>query len=205
MPLFTTYYAALSDGTLDDAAKIKVTDAGGNYTGTDVETALVEIADGTTLDAKYAPKSGDRTYVPALAFTLVTGSPAESNLSSVVGWRLDSASSEVVGDTRIFPDHWSTYDVYAWWSNTSASAGDVVLEFSHQTFSDGDSLGGSTIATQTVAAAGSSTAKRTSMVSGVAAVSGDAVKLKMGRLGADGSDTLANDILLIGVEYVRAS
>ena len=41
------------------AVKIKIADAGGYYTGTEVETALQEIGDGTALDDRYVEVTGD--------------------------------------------------------------------------------------------------------------------------------------------------
>lgn len=41
------------------AVDIPILDSGANYTGTEIETALIEIADGTTLDSKYVEVIGD--------------------------------------------------------------------------------------------------------------------------------------------------
>lgn len=58
MPVFGTYWSGLADGALSDAGKVAITDTGGSYTSTNVDGALDEIADGTTLDGRYMAPFG---------------------------------------------------------------------------------------------------------------------------------------------------
>ena len=47
------------DFSENEADRINITDSGDYYTGTEVETALAEIGDGTTLDTRYVNVTGD--------------------------------------------------------------------------------------------------------------------------------------------------
>ena len=65
MPAFETYWSGLADGTLSDAAAIGITDAGGNYTATDVEGALAELPSQYALIASEF-RIVNQFYVPAM-------------------------------------------------------------------------------------------------------------------------------------------
>src|SRR3990167_2137031 len=66
----STVWTSLPYGTstVDQASEISIGDAGGYYTGTDVEAALQEIGVGTTLDSRYLKLAGG-TLTGNLLFT----------------------------------------------------------------------------------------------------------------------------------------
>ena len=165
------------------------------------------------LNTQYAPLATAR-FLPASRFMPTFGSPL---LTATPGrdvqvYLLDSAASEVVacviseGD---IPDGASTYDVFAVWMNVGAGAGNVVIDLqAPANVSVGGTFAPSSAIGAVTAAAGATWVVMSTKLTPTprtALSANQFVSLVMVRLGADGADTLANDIGFIGFRLVRVS
>lgn len=81
------------DMVVDKAADVSILDSGGFFTGINVEAALQEIADGTTLDSRYVLVTGDTMQgnLNMGGFSFIGGEAAGGDLT------LDSTSSATKG------------------------------------------------------------------------------------------------------------
>ncbi len=91
------------DQVLSTAAELPIVDAGGFYTGTEVETALTEIGDGTTLDGRYLQIANDLSDLNNVA-------TARTNLGLVAGGAGD-IWVEKAGDVMIGVDSTTFFQV----------------------------------------------------------------------------------------------
>lgn len=162
-------------------------------------------------EAKAAATAGgiDLLWFPASSFSGQGGAPTltgAGGLGATQGWLLDAASQEGVVTTMVPPSTWTTMHVDMWWLNNGAGSGDVRLRFDlvrHDT-------GSATVTTitngsQTVTAAAQNVFTVTRMASNLALVQGSQYRVHPMRVAADAADTLANDILMIGIKMTRAS
>ena len=96
----------ISPSGASEAVNVSIVDAGSFYTGIEVETALQEIGDGTTLDARYVNVTGD-TMTGNLGMgannITMTGSLAATGARVLKGWFTDVESTNMytVGGTSI--------------------------------------------------------------------------------------------------------
>lgn len=217
------YTAAPGDGTVtsDNGNDATVPLADGTNAGLMAPagfTKLAGIETGATADqsaAEIVALIAQPVFVGAAAIGTIGGAPTLGNSGGATAydrtaaWLLDSAVEEVVGGAIIGPKHWATADVYAWWTvGSSAVGGQVaVLQLHHASVADGEQLNAETSeATVTGTAPGTGQmAVRTLLKAGVPITSDEVLRFSVGRLGADGSDTLTIDLALVGVEFVRAS
>jgi hypothetical protein len=141
-------------------------------------------------------------------FFLGTGSAATSLLNSIAPvWLLDAASSEGVIATVEFPADWGNFHVDLIWAPTASAAGNVRLQVQGTTFGDGEAVPAyTTLGTVTAANPGTvNVVEVTRLVTSQAVIAGETQLLQILRLGADGADTFASDIGLIGVRLTKAA
>ena len=128
----------------------------------------------------------------------------------VMGYAFDAAADEYMYFAFIVRNYGSgnlTLNIQ-WYNRSGTTTGDVVLSGDIGCITSGDapSVESKTLATATTA---TSTVNGTAkgMKTGVVTISnldsitnGDFVALRVGRVGSNGSDTMANDAVIIGVE-----
>lgn len=146
-------------------------------------------------------------YVPAVAWSSLSGSPTLASAPAWAEWQFDASATETVGTTVVLPDSWSTFDVVLHWANSSTGSGDVVWRCQHKSVGAGEALTSPSSEPTVTDTAGSQYVLQTvTVASGLTIDSaGDLQVVNIFRAGANGSDTLANDAGLIGVEFVRAT
>lgn len=156
-----------------------------------------------------------RLWIPASLFMVSSGSPV---LSTTGGnglrpptFLLDAASAEKISASFVAPVGWSTYNVKLYWTNAGAGAGDVTWNLQIEAYSDGeaiDTLNDTDVVAwgvTTITAPAQRVLKISSALTSVAVESGILVGLDIARRAADGTDTLANDVGVLGVMIERAS
>ena len=169
----------------------------------------------------YAPFTGDDSspirpvvsiWVPAQMFTATVGSPTLSFTSTglIPGWLLDATSDETVTSVVHLPKTWATFTCTIRWTNVGAGSGNVVWIKERRTpdLASGVTLvstaGGST--SPTVAAPAQWVVAASTLSGALSAPTTDVpVGVSIGRVGSTGADTLANDVLFMGVTLDRAS
>lgn len=138
-------------------------------------------------------------------FDILSGTPAlvSYRTSRGITYAFDAAADEIIAGSAKVPDYAKQADVYVWWTNLGAGAGDVVWSLNYNTFADGDD---SDVAdaglAATVTAPAQDFIKRTSL--GIATVvGGEFLSLRMSRTGTDVADTLGNDagVMFIEISY----
>jgi hypothetical protein len=124
----------------------------------------------------------------------------------IIGWAMDAASDEIVAGITDIPEPYAkTLRVIAIYVNNGAGSGDVVLNFSYQSLAN----------TETTNAAFAGTGNKTDTalaqhivrefdMGTITVTPGKALFLRFQRTGSNGSDTLANDILFMGVRLEPA-
>ncbi len=166
-------------------------------------TAATHALNRQTADARY---DGSR-FLDALAWTGVTGAPARGAYGTALGVSIafDAAAVEKVATIVDVPSSWATFRVDLWWTNAAGGAGNVVWASEARWIGDGDDLDAvaSDTATVTIAAPSQDVTKVTTLDSSVTRTANKRLVLHVQRTGTSGSDTLANDAGLIGIDLVR--
>lgn len=169
-----------------------------------------EMAASGPFSSRYVSKTeDDRLWIPAMNLRQTTGAPVMSQLGSTPVWVFDANTAQGVVASCLTPDFWASCHVDYWWTNAGAGAGDVVWYLSTNSYSDGDLL----TQADTVRNGGTAYTAPASEVVEVTRVTSSAMSLTAGELlrlfvyrtATSGSDTLANECALLGVELVRAS
>jgi hypothetical protein len=198
---------ALTGADLANGDQFLVTDVGSPNVSKSITAD--ELAQGSQFSSRYAPKAGDSVFVPVGALTSLLGSPTEAAtglFSFGAGWLLDSASSEGVGLSIVFPDFWQTFDIDLLWINAGAGSGNVAIQLFWGNPTSGSDwpnfTGGTAVLTKTALA--QNKVDVWTAASNVSAT-GDLFTFLMTRVGADAGDTLGNDIALAGINFRRAS
>lgn len=177
-----------------------------------VLVGTLEVSDATTATMALNRRTADARYVPnmfidSFAWGAVTGSPARSSYGSALGVALlyDAAAVEKAVTIIDVPPSWATFRIDAWWTNSGAGSGNVVWATEARWIGDTDDLDtvSSDTATVTVAAPSQDVTKVTTLDSSVTRTAGKRLVLHVQRTGTSGSDTLANDAGLIGIDLVR--
>ncbi len=119
-----------SEWAQQNASEVAITDSGGYFTGTDVETALQEIGAGTTLDGRYVNTSGD-TMTGVLT---LSGAPT-SSLHAATKRYVDEA---VVAATWNFFLTDDSADVGGYYYMYDSESGGALSELTSATLSSGD-------------------------------------------------------------------
>jgi hypothetical protein len=174
-----------------------------NYTisGTLTAPYYIQTDTGVTTSSSTTP-----VVLSAGALAVYTGSAAAVLQGRFGGWALDAATAEGVEVIVDLPADWQTANVTVLAVNPLSSTGNVVFSTGLGGFADGDaatSAGGSATPV-TVAAGAVDIIKEYTLLTGATVPAASAL-LRVARLGADAADTLANDIVVIGVKITRAS
>jgi hypothetical protein len=153
------------------------------------------------------------TYTPSLwvgAAMMQSSSGTPTLNASTLGapaWLLDAAATEVVAGVVVIPEDWETFNVIAWYTNASSGSGDIVTNYRYVQRALTENITGSetnegNVTTTSVAQniIGSRTVS-----SGVYRRAGSIYRFNFRRVGGDGSDSLGNDIGLLGFQFVSAS
>lgn len=140
------------------------------------------------------------------------GSPVLRNADTAVrwsAWLLDAASVEglaaTIDETQVHS--WNTWHVDLLWANDSGGgAGNVRWRLDSESVTAGGTLGSLTSGTAvTVTAGAARVLMKTRLVSDAAVPTGDLRGINLLRLGTDSEDTLANDVMVVGILLTRAS
>jgi hypothetical protein len=143
---------------------------------------------------------------PQLAAT--DGTPTLDGLIAAVYWPvwlLDAASQEAVAGSVLLPTAWASIDLDLWWTNAGAGVGNVVFDARANNFGDTETISAPGAGVSTVAAPAQNVIKKSAVRSGVSVTAGEILAVIVFRDGANGADTLANDIGIIGINVRRAS
>lgn len=167
----------------------------------------------SAFDSRYMPL--DKLWLPAGQFDILAGSPSTGTLGNATlstnrqpVWLLDQSSVETVGTSVLQPANWATFDVYVWWSNAGAGAGDVVWQYNLATFANAETTDSNVPSghSGTFTAPLQYVAQRDKLSTSARNASpGEILKVAISRVASVAGDTLANDCGLIGVELVRVS
>jgi len=180
-----------------------------NHVGTQVAASISDF-DAAAVAAGADTYRADSTplHITARAMNGFNGSPALGAVGTVwQAWLLDAAATETVVFTTRFPTGWATYDIVLNWTNAGAGAGDVRWNYLTRTAANGVQLNSAAVEVNvTVTAPAQNDLKVTTLASGLAVpAAGSAHLIRLGRIGADAADTLANDCGLIDCLLVKAS
>lgn len=178
-------------------------------------SAWVPIGVGTATNAVHAVNltTGDTRYtgskfVPAKDFFAVTGTPVLAAYGTDLGVAMafDAAAVEKAVATIDVPSAWLTFRIDAVWTNLAGGAGNVVwateVRF-HGDTDDFDAVAADTETMAAVAAPAQDVTKVTVVGTTVTRTASKFVTVHIERTGTSGSDTLANDAGLIGLNLVR--
>jgi hypothetical protein len=165
------------------------------------------------LAAQYAPLVTEQPLTilgPAISGG-TTGSAAFNNNGlgtngeRYPGWLLDATSFENVRAQFRVPDGWTSVDFDFIWGHTSAGSGVVRFRCDVESSAAGDVANGSDIGASVDVTAGSQNQLLVSRIrSSVAVTPGTFVSVGIARRAQDAEDTLASDIVLIGVMVGKA-
>ncbi len=162
-------------------------------------------------EARAAGSAGgtDMLWLPGSMFSAQSGAPTltgSGGAGATQGWLLDAAAQEGVCTTMVPPSTWATMHVDMWWLNNGAGAGDVRWRFDLVRHDSGSAtLTTITNGSQTLTAAAQNVFTVSRMASNLPLVQGSQYRVHPIRVAADVADTLANDVLLIGIKMTRVS
>jgi hypothetical protein len=123
-----------------------------------------------------------------------------------LAWLLDAASTETVGANYHFPHDWKTAYVKIHFVNAGVGAGNVRWEVAIGKKTVGETLN----AANAQALSLTSTAQAQDLLSAdvlatqMVVTAGYDMSIRLSRLGGDAADTLANDVGVIGIEFIKA-
>lgn len=181
------------------------------YTGTPNTTVGTEdrmdvrSSSPTALATSWAvPKlQSKRLWVPATDLEIVGGTPALTVVQSTPVWLFDAAAVETVGTQIELPAWWDTCDVYFWWANAGAGAGDVVWAFRYDFIAAGQTLGTYSSMFKQATAGAQDVVVALPQDGDLTNVANQPMLVRVERTANNASDTLANDAELIGIEFVH--
>lgn len=164
---------------------------------------------GIRVSSSNATSALDRLWLPASRFTIQGGAPTlvgSGGSGAVQGWLLDAASTEHVVTQEFFPEGWTTFDVDIYWLNEGAGTGNVQWRVDILSQAVGSATTSSVTTTSVTQAAGAQDVMtKHTHVTGLAASATPPHRISALRMGADAADTLANDVLFIGIMLRKAS
>lgn len=141
------------------------------------------------------------------------GSPATGTIGAAYStrtrvWLIDAASEEALTTTAVIPPSWTTGDVYLWWVNTVAAAGNVIWRSYINGFADGEDSTVGAITTPDVTVAAPATVgptRRTLLVANTPLVGDELTRFTVERGASLAGDTLTNDVGVFAFEIVRTT
>jgi type II secretory pathway pseudopilin PulG len=150
----------------------------------------------------------DTIWIPAIQMSELFNDGATLSIATnrLPVWLLDPDTVSYLGFPIRFPAHWSAFTCDFVYVNTTASSGDVSLGVNIDEWAIGE-----TINTSPSGASITDTPSSTAWISNIATISGsinvDSTKycsVRISRNATSGSDTLTNDIGLIGINLRKA-
>lgn len=145
-----------------------------------------------------------RLFIPAQNLSTVAGAPTLGQVAKHPSWLLDAALVEEVAGSFSAPPWWKTAAVDLYWSNPSATTGNVVFSLVTANHTNGDVMtAGEAAAVSTTISAPAQNALKVTRLAASISVTNPLPFLRLSRLGNNGSDTLTNDAAVIGVALVR--
>lgn len=146
-------------------------------------------------------------WIPAAAMGPQTGSPSLASQASnyATAWLLDQTSNESIATNLVVPSGWSTADIDLWWSAEVNTGGNVVWQIFTDNDADGAAIGGSGGSSSTVAAPAQSVLKKSTLATGATVTAGNLLNVLIFRTANSGSDTLAGDASVLGINLRKAS
>ena len=158
-------------------------------------------------DDRYNP---NQVWMYAQDFYSVSGSTPPA-LQAVgggreFGWCFSNGIDSVIGGSIVIPHGWKHIDVYAVWTCTAATAGNVVWHMDIGAFDVGANINVADVATADIAgtSGGQDILNRTQLSQLTwTGKTGKRARVRMKRVGTSGSDTLAGKVHLIGLLLVR--
>jgi hypothetical protein len=168
---------------------------------------LVKVAEapGHTHSAAYVAKLDvDKIVFGPADLVAISGSPSVATINSWPVWLLDAAANEIVGNILKVPRDWTSVNVTIRWVNAGTGTGDVNFRFLSRGQTVGDTLTSPAGSTEVViTASGQNVIVRTILVTGVAVNTANDILVAAQRQGGVASDTLPNDIGLLGLTIQR--
>ena len=180
------------------------TTVGGDITGTVTRATWV----GNNLDKlPTAPVASDRAIVMTPAEGVSSfGSPSLTHRLKHPLWAFDADSSESVSFSASLPSTWKTYDLVVRWINLGAGTGDVRWRVDTLEIGDGDTITDPASTPQIlVPALAENTIEETTVRTGITVNAIKQTTFEVVRVAADVSDTLTNDVGLLGLILVKKS
>jgi hypothetical protein len=189
--------ATLADGA---AAKFAMIEDGEN-----VEATLDAVAASDAFAAQY----GAVISLTAGAMHSVVGSPSLSSTASFrhSAWLMDQTADEAIAGRVHIPSGWATFNVDVLWANAGAGSGAVVFNTNLVKVAPGATINaaGTSPGTVTATAGAQDVLVRTTVITATATVADALNGLRLYRIGSNVADTVANDIAILAVEFVRVS
>lgn len=164
-------------------------------------SAAEHVSDHNELSDAY---NDEELWIPAEAFSALTGSPALTTfVSKYRGWALDASSDEAVYTTISLPPHWSTWRGYI--LSTAAATGTAVLDLQAVDLSSTDDMNAATYASVTEAKSISITTNllNWTTIGEATSPAGVMAAIKLVRDADNGSDTLAADLIFLGLHLIK--
>lgn len=162
----------------------------------------------TSGSAAYLPiDGGPAVWIAAPSFQAVTGVPSQTTQAlRHAAWLLDSAATERLASSWDMPADWSSVNVDFYWTNAGAGTGDVRWQLFTDNAADGATIDASgTSSHATVTAPAQDVLKVSRVGAAIALTASNYQNCRIGRVGGDAADTLANDVALLGVLISKAS
>lgn len=165
----------------------------------------------TQVDALTADPGNGVTslWVPAKNLDLVSGPGSYAAMvSRLAGWLLTkSATPSYLTMALRLPSHWATVFVDVVWCNTVANAGDVAWTAGVHNFAIGESFNATPVGGAAIAAAPATPwlPALTTIGAAMAVTPAKYTTFRVSRNGASSSNTLPNDVGVLGVQLRKAS
>lgn len=182
------------------------------YTGTPFATLgqedrmEVRSADPIGMATEWAvPKvQTSKLWFPATDFEIITGTPTLGVQQLTPVWLFDASVVEVVGLSVMLPSWWLTASIGFRWANAGAGTGDVAWAFRYDFIAAGQTMGTYTSLFQNAIPAGLvDVVVDQTQTGAITNVANQAMLARLERNASTGTDTLANDAALIGIEFTR--
>lgn len=142
-------------------------------------------------------------WLPVGAFNIDTGTRVIVNDATDAIEMAESVDSYAVASVRV-PSVWTNAQIRVLWANAGAGSGDVVWTFNAQATAVGADISAINSLSPNVTTTAGAQDILVATVSPSFATSGGMVRIKISRGGTSGSDTLANEVNVIGAFIEQA-